>query len=35
MERCLQGDEVPKLRDVFEVTGRAPSMPLGIEVQCV
>ena len=35
MERCLQGDEVPKLRDVWEVTGRAPSMPLGIEVQCV
>ena len=35
MERCIQGEEAPKLRDVWEVTGVGPSKPSETEVQCV
>ena len=34
-KRGIQEEEIPKLRDVLEVTRRGPSKPLETEVRCV
>ena len=33
MEKCIQGEEVPTLKDVWDITGIGPSKPLESEVQ--